>query len=432
VLKLTIQNFDRLPDGGPLSFQAERRGFDFGRDQHLDWTLPDKSRFISGKHCEVRYYDGHYWLNDVSTNGTFVNQSQRRVQNPYRLANGDELQVGDYIVRVEITEPVQERPVTPAAAAPERAASTGNLWETGGSTPAPINPQDLMPPVKRGVRAADFLSSVASVPAPLVTHPPEAAPRQPAAPSPNLWAATGVGGAVPPRPAPEVYPQEPPFPATPMRWPGQAAPAVPETAAKPAPDSGLAELDQEFIRQFARGAGIPEDFLAGRKAPELALEMGQFMRIICSNLMQLLMARAAAKTLARSGHRTLIQARDNNPLKLSPSPEEAMRIMLGKKSESYLDARQTLERSFADLKAHQLATLAAMQGAFAQLIDELSPEAIEKAGGKAKLLGTSKGALWDMFRERWRAKSAHHENGMLDAFIILFGQLYENETRKNR
>ena len=61
---------------------AERDGHGQARSRHrprphLDWTLPDPTRFISGKHCEVRYRDGGYWLHDVSTNGTFP-QRQRR------------------------------------------------------------------------------------------------------------------------------------------------------------------------------------------------------------------------------------------------------------------------------------------------------------------------------------------------------------------
>jgi type VI secretion system protein ImpI len=91
LLRLTIENLDRLPDGGPVRVQVEGRGLDIGRDQHLDWTLPDPSRFISGKHCEVRAGDSEYLLYDVSTNGTFVNGSENRMQSPYRLHSGDRL-----------------------------------------------------------------------------------------------------------------------------------------------------------------------------------------------------------------------------------------------------------------------------------------------------------------------------------------------------
>jgi len=68
-LRLSIENLDRLPDGGPIRIEVKGRGLDLGRDSHLDWSLPDPSRSVSGKHCEIRYRDGGYWVHDVSTNG---------------------------------------------------------------------------------------------------------------------------------------------------------------------------------------------------------------------------------------------------------------------------------------------------------------------------------------------------------------------------
>ena len=81
-ISLKIDNFDALPDGGPLTYQAHRRGFEIGRE-HRDWTLPDPNMFISGRHCEVRFEKGGYWLYDVSRNGTFLNGSQQRIKSPH-------------------------------------------------------------------------------------------------------------------------------------------------------------------------------------------------------------------------------------------------------------------------------------------------------------------------------------------------------------
>ena len=54
-LKLHLENETSLPDGGPLSVSIDgKRGIDIGRDAHLDWTLPDPTRYISSKHCEIR------------------------------------------------------------------------------------------------------------------------------------------------------------------------------------------------------------------------------------------------------------------------------------------------------------------------------------------------------------------------------------------
>ena len=60
--------------------------------------------FISGRHCEVRYEKGGYWLYDFSRNGTFVNGSRQRIKNPHRLADGDRIQIGHYFVTVSIDD----------------------------------------------------------------------------------------------------------------------------------------------------------------------------------------------------------------------------------------------------------------------------------------------------------------------------------------
>lgn len=124
-LTLTIENETSLPDGGPLSVSVSgKRGLDMGRDTHLDWTLPDPTRYISGKHCEIRYKDGGYWLYDVSTNGTFLYGSEGRLKGPHRLRNGDRLIIGHYIIAVTVTG--EEAATVPAREA--RAASYDDLW----------------------------------------------------------------------------------------------------------------------------------------------------------------------------------------------------------------------------------------------------------------------------------------------------------------
>lgn len=429
MLKLKIENVARLQDGGPLSFQADRRGLDIGRDQHLDWTLPDPTRHVSSKHCEIRFFDGAYWLYDVSTNGTFVNKSTRRVQSPYKLANGDELSIGEYIISVSVKgnqKPAQEGVREPAPSPPP---APGNLWTGVGEPPPPMNPQDLMAPVRRPSRSADFLNSIAEIPNPQRAEP------EPSGPDP--WA---IGGGTPVervfKPEPFIAPAE------------EERTGRPEPLERPRPDAQRRAAQHgrntagarkhgdtaaaDFIRELAAGANIPEAALVSRDAGELAREIGALLRLTCANLMQLLIARAAAKTLARSGNRTLIKPAGNNPLKFMPTPEEALKIMLGEKTQSYLDGERTIEESFADLKSHQLAVLSAMQQAVSQLLEELSPQAIESSAGGARksLLGTNKARLWELFVERWNSKSSSHEHGMLDEFLDLFAQSYDRETRR--
>ena len=70
--------------------------------------------------------------------------------------------------------------------------------------------------------------------------------------------------------------------------------------------------------------------------------MGALLQITIYSLMELLQARNQAKQMARSANQTTVQLSENNPLKLSPTPEEAIRLLFGPPTRSYLDARRRL------------------------------------------------------------------------------------------
>jgi type VI secretion system protein ImpI len=213
--------------------------------------------------------------------------------------------------------------------------------------------------------------------------------------------------------------------------PPAAAPAAVRHAGPPV-DRG--DFEREFLRQFALGANLPADTFTGRRGDEFAHELGVLMRITSANLMQLLNARAAAKTLARSTERTMIQKTDNNPLKFMPSAEEAVRVMLSGNQTSYLDGRQAFERAFGDLQVHQMATYTAMQQALKALLEDLEPKAVESSAGSSKpsLLGSNKAKAWETFSARWEAKAGQYEHGMLDAFLMLFSEFYDRVSRQRK
>ncbi|HVS78046.1 MAG TPA: FHA domain-containing protein, partial [Steroidobacteraceae bacterium] len=48
-------------------------GGSIGRSGDNDWVLPDALRYVSAHHARIYFRDGHYYLEDLSTNGVFVN-----------------------------------------------------------------------------------------------------------------------------------------------------------------------------------------------------------------------------------------------------------------------------------------------------------------------------------------------------------------------
>jgi type VI secretion system protein ImpI len=444
LLRLTIENMDRLPDGGPLRVQVEGRGLDIGRDQHLDWTLPDPSRHVSSKHCEIRFRDGGYWLHDVSTNGTFVNGAQFRLEAPHLLRSGDRLSIGQYIIAVEIEGPgAPERLGTPASSAHE---SPADLWGAASEAAAPDDRRDYMPERVRKA-APDFLDFASGLGPAEFLQPPNSAPDPDfdvaaAGPEDN-W----LRGKIPP---PPIAPLEPiaPTPRRPVSQrpaatsAGQRLPSTPVEAAPPrveeapqpvrSPANPGAEID--ILARIARAAGVPERAIAGRDPGALADDIGAVLRLMAQNLAQMLSSRSETKSLMRSSSRTMIRALENNPLKFTAAPEEALAIMLGPPTRNYLDAKTTVERSFTDLKAHQMQTYGAMQGALEALFEDLAPEKIDSSveadRGLGALVGSRKAKLWDTYVERWRAKTKRSDGRLSEAFMLLFAESYDRLQRR--
>ncbi len=425
-LRLSIENVDRLPDGGPLRIEVRSRGLDIGRDAHLDWTLPDPSRHISGKHCEIRFRDGGYWLHDVSTNGTFVNGAQFRLAAPHLLKDGDRLSIGSYIVGVEVKgAPAMS---APAPAQLSSAARPGHeLWSDVAEAAAPEDrrafqaARDAKPP-------PDFLDFASSV----NPDDPFAPSFAPPPPNADAWLSAA------PARTPGFEPTPAPFaPPTPRRPTPEPAPVM-VSAQVPAP-ALTASLESaptnDLVARLAAAAGIPPRALAGRDPGEVVEEIGAALRLSVENLAQLLGSRAETKSLMRSSSRTMIRAIENNPLKFTSSPEEALAIMFGPPTRNYLDARATIAQSFGDLKSHQLLTLAATQSALEGLFEDLAPEKIDKSveadRGLGALVGSRKAKLWDVFLERWRAKTKRADGRLNEAFAALFAEAYDRLQNKN-
>lgn len=185
------------------------------------------------------------------------------------------------------------------------------------------------------------------------------------------------------------------------------------------------------MSQLALAAGLPEDVLRQKDPDELARQVGAVLRLVAESLMQLLNARRQAKRLARSASHTTVQAIDNNPLKFCPSAADALRIMFGPTTRSYLDAQRAVSQGFEDLKVHQVKTYAAMQHAVTMLMADLDPKAIEKDTdddrGISSLLVSRKARLWDAYDARWQAKIARAGDGPIEAFMAYFADAYDRD-----
>jgi type VI secretion system protein ImpI len=452
-LTLRIENHTTLPDGGPLAITVSGgRGLDIGRDAHLDWTLPDPERIVSSKHCEIRRRDNAYWLTDLSTNGTYLNGSDKRLTGPHRLRDGDRLAIGHYIVAVAITGEDQAMSSLPMGSGPF-SPGTDDLWSPAGhDADAPIERALLKHRDAPQARGPDFLDWAVDVPPPAperAAPPPppvrptpgraaedeghqrplaEDAGRPPSAHSFPGGVITGDLGA-----SPWTTPSTP-SPTEPVPSP-QAEPRRPERGQdewRPAPPAASGQ--DEALRRFAKGAGLPVEALAGSDSGDLMERAGALLALVAADLKQLLAARAETRRQLRSRGGTYVEAVGNNPLKFAPDATEALALMLGGPRPAYMPAEDAFREAFGDLKLHQIALFEAMREAIGQLAADLAPEAIEMELARDKrgrsILGNRKAEAWDVFATRWEAKAGRHENGLADAFLIDLVRCYDRYAAK--
>lgn len=466
-LTLRIENYDSLEDGGPLWLSLDRRSASVGRGRGMDWVLPDPAKHISSHHFNISFSDGHYWITDVSTNGTFVQGQRHRLEGPYCLRHGERLQVGHYIIGVQVAamappfETHAAPPHQPAWAAPPAIAEDVDPWEFGGAATPSVNPVPAAPAVSpvQGI-GSDFIPlqqpshHPGSAPHPAIQTPgmphqpaPQANMPSPAPYNPGLQQPGSSRNApsvtMPPfgTHAPPPALQMPGLADQPATRPGPATPSpqavmpakgpVPPFASQPAAPVDPAGQDA-IVAAFCAGAGLNPAAAQGVHADALAHLLGQVVRVSTEEIMRMLHDRSNVKHFTKGGERTMRSATGNNPMKFLPDAEQAIEAMFLRPRDGFMTGPDGYKNALKDLSAHQLAVFAALQPALASVLEGLSPEQIEAAETTGNLLGGSrKGKFWDLFVKRWEDKENLGEHGMLDAFLTAFARAYAQANARS-
>jgi type VI secretion system FHA domain protein len=241
-----------------------------------------------------------------------------------------------------------------------------------------------------------------------------------------------------PRAAPDPFEAAglPPAPAAP---PSGARPATPPGAPAPragAPAAAAATTDADALhRALLEGLGTP-----GLRLPvldEAAMRLiGELLRESMRGAVELLVARAALKRELRA-EQTMIVARENNPLKFSPSVEVALQHLLGPPSPGFMAAAPAVRDAFDDLRAHQLGVMAGMRAALDGVLQRFDPQQLEaKLGARSSFASlipaTRKARLWELFQELFGQLQTEAQDDFDDLFGQAFLKAYEEQLARLR
>lgn len=232
----------------------------------------------------------------------------------------------------------------------------------------------------------------------------------PYAPQPVPATESHVRQMAPPQSA---QPAHPAAPARPVSAPSMAA----ATAAAPgAPPDAL-------LAAFREGLGMPTLDVPAL-TPELMRLIGQLLGAAAGGTVDLLVARAALKREVRA-EATMIVARENNPLKFSPTAEAALQHLLSPPTRGFMPAAPAMRDAYDDLRAHQFGFVAGMRAALEGVLERFDPAELEGRLTQRSVLqsilpGGRKARMWEVFVEHY----AQIRSEAADDFHTLFGKAF--------
>jgi type VI secretion system FHA domain protein len=216
----------------------------------------------------------------------------------------------------------------------------------------------------------------------------------------------------------------------PAAAPERAAPSP--GAAPGAPGASPAAADA-LLQAFLEGLASPGLRLAAL-SPEKMRLIGELLREATRGTVELLVARAALKRELRA-EVTMIVARENNPLKFSPTVDVALSHLLGERTPGFMPPAAAVKDAFDDLRAHQLGVMAGMRAALEGVLARFDPAELEGklagAGALAKLIpATRKARLWELFQELFSQLSTEAQDDFDELFGKAFLRAYEEQLAR--
>lgn len=407
-LRLSVVSDHRRALGDRSSIVLDTSGATIGRATSNDWVLPDPMRYVSARHARIACRDGQYFLEDLSTNGVFVNEDEHPLGRDVarQLYSGDVLRVGEYQVVVA----VEEEPPPPAATAipPEDQdaavavpTSIGELRTVARATQpdlgSPLDLDQLLVPDAPG------------------TGEPVNAFGQSVAAAAKVFAETSPGlddAAI-------------------ARRIARLARAAQRNPKNRASLPALFDV-QSGLAAFCRGAGIDNERLPADAQTRLMHLAGQLLRESLVGLKDLERARGEIRNRFRIEMQT--DAEDPRPSLAGLAIEELLVNLFNQHETRQTDAVQWLRETMDAVKAHENATALALRAAFVEFVDRLDPSELEarfeRAGRRGKLRSGDRAGYWDLYAEFYRSLIEMSADHLPHTYVEAFAKAYKDALKK--
>jgi type VI secretion system protein len=436
-LRLRIVSDHRrlLGDRSSIVFTVD--GGNIGRSADNDWVLPDPLRYVSAHHARVEYRDGHFFLEDLSTNGIFINDDERPLAKAHpmghQLTTGDIIRMGDYHIVASVDTDAEQpasKADTGAGQVPTSIHGLRTLGRASAQTDlgAMLNLDDLLVPdtspnpTFHPVNA--YGQAIAQMPMP-------APARLVAAP-----VAAPIVAAPPPAPMPAQIPPVSTIPPSAEEEAIERRIARLARAAARDPKNGAsapALYDvHSGLQAFCRGAGVEVERLPPDAQTRLLHLAGQLFREALVGLKDL--DRSRSDTRNRYRIDLPVEPDDPRPSLARSTVEDLVIDLFAQHESRRLDAVGWLREAISEGKTHEIAAAKATRAAFVEFLDRLDPAELEarfeRAARRGKARSADKAQYWELFTTFYRNLIEMPADHLPHTFVEAFAAAYKEYVKK--
>ena len=418
------------------------QGGTIGRSNTNEWVLDDPECYLSAQHCRIECEGSQYFLADLSTNGTFINDSAEPLGKGTRveLKNGDRFIMGDYEFQVELQQSAQASS-PPASfggggfADDPFVAPSGSLFAENKESPSDssffssaspensntlfnITAEETDPLAALDGKAEQDQSNYALNDTSnsygdgadgfnQSLNWPESAPEGGSV-IPDDWDVTSMGEVKPPVPpagnsqgsltATGSQAAQKPMPAARRTEPEPAndvpvhnqqrvledvsPPAVKrKPPQQPARQRPTANNSDSSVSQVDTTLVSAMGLEHHQLSAERIAEINQIVGELVRETVIGLMQTLSSRSSIKNEFRmqmTTIQAVENNPLKFSATIDDALENMFIRQSKAYKTPVESVREGFAGIAEHQLAVVAGIRSAFKTVLECFDPVELEQ------------------------------------------------------
>ncbi|MFN3582084.1 MAG: type VI secretion system-associated FHA domain protein TagH, partial [Pseudomonas sp.] len=374
----------------PPSKTFRKAGGIIGRAEDCDWVIPDRKRVVSGRHAEVSFQDGAFYLTDTSSNGILLKPNNTPIPKgqPHRIEHGTLFSVGDFEIRARLVS-------DPAVFSEDlgRPQAAGSIIPDDAFLD--LDPLNALDQQEEMYAAGDELAMFGAPAAPEPMQSADYAPIN----TENLIVPELV--AAEPEPAPE--------PQRPVLRPQQPPPP------------------EHFWSAFGEALGVDLQDLSEEQRQSLALKAARLFKQSIGSLQQSLRNRNELKAEMKLPV-TRVELASSNPLKSSTDSRQALAALL-QPGGGAMPAEQAIHRAYRDLQAHQVALVYASRAAVKGIMDHLSPEQLTlRFERENKSLLNTSGSRWRAYTHLYQAlqKDDNWSQGMFSRDFVM---AYEEQIR---